>query len=178
MFRVPSAPIIRSTIKTADAVIGTVHVSVWFKSVERCPRFGSLFHYVMAKLDLMKYRLMMHGTINAKFSLHIPWFESIKIFTKLRTVKIYNVQLCFPVNFHHHQQQHRRRVRFPYRLAQFFSHSVFVVPNISHSNLVYECPQFWRYEALMVTSIAPSLQRYDALQFGRLVQNYMTSYHK
>jgi hypothetical protein len=39
MFRVPSAPIIRSTIKTADAIIGTVHVSVWFKSVERCPRF-------------------------------------------------------------------------------------------------------------------------------------------
>jgi hypothetical protein len=38
MFRVLSAPIIRSTIKTADAIIGTVHVSVWFKSVERCPR--------------------------------------------------------------------------------------------------------------------------------------------
>jgi hypothetical protein len=35
-----SAPIIRSTIKTADAIIGTVHVSVWFKSVERCPRSG------------------------------------------------------------------------------------------------------------------------------------------
>jgi hypothetical protein len=35
MFRVLSAPIIRSTIKTADVIIGTVHVSVWFKSVER-----------------------------------------------------------------------------------------------------------------------------------------------
>jgi hypothetical protein len=29
MFRVLSAPIIRSTIKTADTIIGTVHVSVW-----------------------------------------------------------------------------------------------------------------------------------------------------
>jgi hypothetical protein len=29
MFRVLSAPIIRSTIKTVDAIIGTVHVSVW-----------------------------------------------------------------------------------------------------------------------------------------------------
>jgi hypothetical protein len=29
MFRVLSAPIIRSTIKTVDALIGTVHVSVW-----------------------------------------------------------------------------------------------------------------------------------------------------
>jgi hypothetical protein len=38
MFRVLSAPIIRSTITTADAIIGTVHESVWFKSVERCPR--------------------------------------------------------------------------------------------------------------------------------------------
>jgi hypothetical protein len=28
-FRVLSAPIIRSTIKTVDAIIGTVHVSVW-----------------------------------------------------------------------------------------------------------------------------------------------------
>jgi hypothetical protein len=34
MFRVLSASFIRSTIKTADAVIGTVHVSVWFKSVK------------------------------------------------------------------------------------------------------------------------------------------------
>jgi hypothetical protein len=34
MLRVLSAPIIRSTIKTADAIIGTVHVSVWLKSVE------------------------------------------------------------------------------------------------------------------------------------------------
>jgi hypothetical protein len=32
MFRVPSAPIIRSTIKTADAIIGTVH-SVKYKSI-------------------------------------------------------------------------------------------------------------------------------------------------
>jgi hypothetical protein len=38
MFRVLSAPIIRSTIKTEDAIIGTIHVSVRFKSVERCPR--------------------------------------------------------------------------------------------------------------------------------------------
>jgi hypothetical protein len=29
MFRVLSAPSIRSKIKTADAIIGTVHVSVW-----------------------------------------------------------------------------------------------------------------------------------------------------
>jgi hypothetical protein len=29
MFRVLSAPIIMSTIKTVDAVMGTVHVSVW-----------------------------------------------------------------------------------------------------------------------------------------------------
>jgi hypothetical protein len=29
MFRVLSAPIIRSTIKTVDTVIGTVHVSMW-----------------------------------------------------------------------------------------------------------------------------------------------------
>jgi hypothetical protein len=43
MFQVLSAPIIRSTIKTADAIIGTVHVSVWFKSVERCPRSGVYF---------------------------------------------------------------------------------------------------------------------------------------
>jgi hypothetical protein len=43
MFRVLSAPIIRNTIKTADAIIGTVHVSVWFKSVERCPRSGVYF---------------------------------------------------------------------------------------------------------------------------------------
>jgi hypothetical protein len=39
MFRVLSAPIIRSTIKTVDAIIGTVHVSVWcgsntFKDVQ------------------------------------------------------------------------------------------------------------------------------------------------
>jgi hypothetical protein len=34
MFRVLPAPIIRSTIKTADSIIGTVHVLVWFKSVE------------------------------------------------------------------------------------------------------------------------------------------------
>jgi hypothetical protein len=43
MFRVPSVPIIRSTIKTADAIIGTVHVSVWFKAIERCPRSGVYF---------------------------------------------------------------------------------------------------------------------------------------
>jgi hypothetical protein len=35
--------IIRSTIKIADAIIGTVHVSEWFKSVERCPRSGVYF---------------------------------------------------------------------------------------------------------------------------------------
>jgi hypothetical protein len=29
MFRELSAPIIRSTMKTVDAIIGTVHVSVW-----------------------------------------------------------------------------------------------------------------------------------------------------
>jgi hypothetical protein len=29
MFRVLSAPIIRSTIKTVDTIIGTVHMSVW-----------------------------------------------------------------------------------------------------------------------------------------------------
>jgi hypothetical protein len=29
MFRVLSVPIIRSTIKTEDAIIGTVHVSMW-----------------------------------------------------------------------------------------------------------------------------------------------------
>jgi hypothetical protein len=49
MFRVLSAPIIRSTIKTADAFIGTVHVSVWFKSVERRPRSGVYFTMSMAK---------------------------------------------------------------------------------------------------------------------------------
>jgi hypothetical protein len=43
MFRVLSAPIIRSTVKTAGAIIGTVHVSVRFKSVERCPRSGVYF---------------------------------------------------------------------------------------------------------------------------------------
>jgi hypothetical protein len=43
MFRVFSAPIIRSTIKTVDAFIGTIHMSVWFKSVERCPRSGVYF---------------------------------------------------------------------------------------------------------------------------------------
>jgi hypothetical protein len=43
MFRVLSAPIIRSAIKKVDAIIGTVHVSVWFKSVERCPRSGVYF---------------------------------------------------------------------------------------------------------------------------------------
>jgi hypothetical protein len=52
MFRVLPSPIIRSTIETADVFIGTVHVSVWFKSVERCPRSG-VFHYVMAKLGLV-----------------------------------------------------------------------------------------------------------------------------
>jgi hypothetical protein len=50
MFPVLPPPIIRSTIKTA-AVIGTVHVSVWLKSVERCPRSGVYFT-VMAKLGL------------------------------------------------------------------------------------------------------------------------------
>jgi hypothetical protein len=35
MFRVLSAPIIRSKIKTADAIIGTVHVSVW---VQKYPK--------------------------------------------------------------------------------------------------------------------------------------------
>jgi hypothetical protein len=40
MFLVLSAPIIRSTIKTVDALIGTVHVSVWFKYVETCPMSG------------------------------------------------------------------------------------------------------------------------------------------
>jgi hypothetical protein len=43
MFRVLSASIIRSTIKTADSIIGTVHVSVWFKPVERCPSSGVYF---------------------------------------------------------------------------------------------------------------------------------------
>jgi hypothetical protein len=43
MFRVLSAPIIRSTIKTAGVIIGTIHVSVWFKSFERCPRSGVYF---------------------------------------------------------------------------------------------------------------------------------------
>jgi hypothetical protein len=45
MFRVLSAPIIRSTIKTVGAIMGTVHVSVWcrFKSVERRPRSGVYF---------------------------------------------------------------------------------------------------------------------------------------
>jgi hypothetical protein len=52
MFRVLSAPIIRSKIKTADAIIGTVHVSVWFKSVERCPSSGVYFT-VMVKLGLL-----------------------------------------------------------------------------------------------------------------------------
>jgi hypothetical protein len=46
MFCMLSAPIIRSTIKTVDAIIGTVHVSVWFKSVERCPRSG--VYYTMS----------------------------------------------------------------------------------------------------------------------------------
>jgi hypothetical protein len=40
MFRVLCAHIIRSTIKTVDVIIGTVHVSVRFKSVEMCPRSG------------------------------------------------------------------------------------------------------------------------------------------
>jgi hypothetical protein len=52
MFRVLSASIIRITIKTADAIIGTVYVSVWFKSVERCPKTGVYFT-VMAKLELV-----------------------------------------------------------------------------------------------------------------------------
>jgi hypothetical protein len=43
MLRVLSAPSISSTIIAADAIIGTVHVSVWFKSVERCPRSGVYF---------------------------------------------------------------------------------------------------------------------------------------
>jgi hypothetical protein len=43
MFRVFSAPIIWSIIKTADAIIGTVYVSVWFKSVVRCLRSGVYF---------------------------------------------------------------------------------------------------------------------------------------
>jgi hypothetical protein len=55
MFRVLSAPIIRSTNKTADAIIGTVHVSVWFKSVERCPSSGVCF------IDMAKLRLLMMG---------------------------------------------------------------------------------------------------------------------
>jgi hypothetical protein len=29
--------------KTVDAITGTVHVSVWFKSIERCPRSGVYF---------------------------------------------------------------------------------------------------------------------------------------
>jgi hypothetical protein len=62
MFRVLSAPIIWSTIKTADAIIGTVHVSVWFKPVRKMSKVGSLFHYVMANL----VGLMMHGTTNIK----------------------------------------------------------------------------------------------------------------
>jgi hypothetical protein len=45
MFRVLSAHIIRNTIKTADAIIGTVHVSVWFTSVERYPRSGVFFFF-------------------------------------------------------------------------------------------------------------------------------------
>jgi hypothetical protein len=47
-----SAPIIRRTIKTSDAIIGTVHVSVWFKSVERCPRSG-VFHYIAVLIVLL-----------------------------------------------------------------------------------------------------------------------------
>jgi hypothetical protein len=67
MFRVLSAPIIRSTIKTADAIIGTVHVSVWFKSVERCPSSGVYF----------TMPVMMHGTtdIKKKHSLLFGWFH-------------------------------------------------------------------------------------------------------
>jgi hypothetical protein len=55
MFRVLFAPIIRSTIETADAVTGTGHVSVWFKSVERCQRWGVYFT-MSAKLghDIVK----------------------------------------------------------------------------------------------------------------------------
>jgi hypothetical protein len=52
MFRVLSAPIIRSTIKTADAVVGTIRVSVWcdlnpFKDVQDR---GS--HYVMGHSEI------------------------------------------------------------------------------------------------------------------------------
>jgi hypothetical protein len=47
MFPVLSAPIIRSTIKTADAITGTVYVSVWFKSVEKCPRSAKFGHDIV-----------------------------------------------------------------------------------------------------------------------------------
>jgi hypothetical protein len=50
-----SAPIIRSTIKTADAIIGTVYVSVWFKSVERCPRSGVYRHMYSNLAEKNKY---------------------------------------------------------------------------------------------------------------------------
>jgi hypothetical protein len=65
--------------------------------------------------------------------------KALKYLVKLPTVKLYNVHLRFPVNFHHH---HHRRRCLRHELAQFLSHSAFVVPNISHSNLVYKCPRF------------------------------------
>jgi hypothetical protein len=61
MFRVLSAPFIRSTIKTADAIIGTVHVLVWFKSVERCPRSGVCFTMSWPELFKKVPVIVKHG---------------------------------------------------------------------------------------------------------------------
>jgi hypothetical protein len=49
MSKVGTAPIIRSTIKTVDAIMGAVHVSAWFKSVERCPSSG------LPNLDILDF---------------------------------------------------------------------------------------------------------------------------
>jgi hypothetical protein len=72
MFRVLSAPIIRSSIKTADAIIGTVHVLVWFKSVERLPSSGVYFtmswpnsHYNIA-IGLLGNRVLNYRTLVRK----------------------------------------------------------------------------------------------------------------
>jgi hypothetical protein len=69
MFRVFSAPIIRSTIKTADAIIGTIHVSVWFKFVESCPR--SEVYFTMSWP--IKTADAIIGTVHVSV-----WFKSVE----------------------------------------------------------------------------------------------------
>jgi hypothetical protein len=68
----------RLRVKTVDAIIGTVHVSVWFKSVERCPRSGVYFtmsrHWLFNKIK--KRHFLFHPLVKRPKALNSRHFST------------------------------------------------------------------------------------------------------